>query len=261
MILCTAVASFVLTGCAAHSGKNDKMPSSRTHQSPDESSFAAGASRAPTAQTNFAFAKILIAQGRDRDALYVLEKITREHPKFTPAYNEAAGVYVRADRMADALTTIELGLKQSPSDPVLHNNLGMCKLLKEDYDGALAAFTRAADTMPTNPTFRANRAAALALLGRDKEAEAEYRTVLGKNPTRENLEILNRARAGKDQPKTNELATPQQSHKPTDATSQIDQIDQVGLEPDFGVGDDTVVDESELVEDLDFGTSTESSGG
>jgi len=31
--------------------------------------------------------------------------------------------------------------------------------------------------------------------GRDKEAEAEYRTVLGKKPTRANLQILNRAQA------------------------------------------------------------------
>src|SRR5687768_11741290 len=116
LLLCGAISLAGLAGCSAGQGK---MPTSRNNTTPDDSGFAAGAERAPTAATSYSFAKILIAQGRDRDAIYVLARIVREHPKFIPAYNELASVYVRADRLDDAIDTIETGLKHSPRDPVL----------------------------------------------------------------------------------------------------------------------------------------------
>src|SRR5687768_1296695 len=124
-VVCAALSLGALGGCAKN---NDKLPESRTRQArlgEAESSFAAGAGRAPTAATSYSFAKILIAQGRDRDALYVLSHIVREHPKYLPAYNEMAGVYMRADRLDDAITALSTGLEHSPTDGVLHNNLGM----------------------------------------------------------------------------------------------------------------------------------------
>ncbi|MEO6435476.1 MAG: tetratricopeptide repeat protein [Tepidisphaeraceae bacterium] len=192
LFICGAISIAALSGCAKHT---KKLPESRTRSTMAESSFAAGAGRAPTAATSYSFAKILISQGRDRDALYVLSNIIREHPKYIPAYNEMAGVYMRADRLDDAIAALTSGLEQSPNDAVLHNNLGMCYLLKEDAEKALEAFTSATEAVPTNPTFRANRAAALALTARESEAEREYSTVLGKLQTRENLLVLARARA------------------------------------------------------------------
>ena len=161
-----------LFGCASRRDKNTAAAPIRT--SADESSFAAGAGRPPTASTSYSFAKILVGQGRDRDAIHVLTRIIRENPRFVPAYNEIAGVYVRSDRLEDAIALLQSGLKQSPNDPVLHNNLGMCYLLKTDPARALESFSRATDVMPSNPTFRANRAAALGMLGRDSDAEREY---------------------------------------------------------------------------------------
>src|SRR5688572_25530948 len=95
-------------GCAQQKGI--RLPDSRTHVNDSETSFAAGAGRAPTPETSYSFAKILVSQGRDREALYVLSRVIRESPKFLPAYNEMAGVYVRADRLDDAISVLQTGL-------------------------------------------------------------------------------------------------------------------------------------------------------
>lgn len=183
-------------GCAHH--KKGLFASKRTNKNPGDTSFAAGAGRAPTATTSYSFAKILIAQGRDRDALYVLGHILRDHPTYIPAYNETAGIYVRSDRLSDALSYLNAGLKHSPNDAVLHNNIGMCHFLDDRNAEALAAFTTAVEASPTNPTYRANRAAALAMLGLTEQAEADYRTVLSRHDTRANLLALAKARQKAD---------------------------------------------------------------
>ncbi len=198
LVVCSALAlAATVGGCAK---RNDKLPETRARHARHaeaEDSFAAGAGRAPTAATSYAFAKILIAQGRDRDALYVLGHIAREHPKFLPAYNAMAGVYMRADRLDDAIAVLTTGLDYAPKDGVLHNNLGMCHLLKNEPERALASFTSATEAAPDSATFRANRAAALALTARDAEAEREYQTVVGKLQARQNVLALARAREGR----------------------------------------------------------------
>ena len=195
ILLLTALVS--LAGCVSSSP--DKSAKARAaadaaRSARDDASFAAGTRRAPTPHTSFALAKILITQGRDRDALYILQRVLRDSPRFLPAYNELAGVYVRADRVDDARDVISAGLKLAPNDPVLWNNLGMCNFLQARHEQALEAFTHAADRAPSNPQYRANRAAALAMLGRDVEAKREYRSVLDGTSTRHNLEVLAKAR-------------------------------------------------------------------
>jgi Flp pilus assembly protein TadD len=213
-VICSAFA-LVATAVGGCAKRNDTLPETRGRHARHieaEDSFAAGAGRAPTAATSYAFAKILIAQGRDRDALYVLSHIIREHPRFLPAYNAMAGVYMRADRLDDAVAALQTGLEQSPKDGVLHNNLGMCYLLKSEPEKALASFTSATEAAPDSSTFRANRAAALALTARDAEAEREYRTVVGKLQARQNVLALARAREGRSA--TEEPTQPQSRIEP-----------------------------------------------
>jgi tetratricopeptide (TPR) repeat protein len=180
-----------LGGCAS---SQSKLPSQRYHSTSDDASFAAGAGRPPTAATSYALARILVGQGRDRDALYVLTRVIRESPECIPAYNEVAGIYVRADRLDDAISTLESGLKRASTDTVMLNNLGMCYFLKSDPSHALEAFARAADRDPSNPLYRGNHAAALAMVGREAEAEAEYNSLINARATRANLAILAKAR-------------------------------------------------------------------
>src|SRR2546430_4509513 len=89
---------------------NNNTAAAPIRSSADEASFAAGAGRPPTASTSYSFAKILVGQGRDRDAIHVLTRIIRENPRFVPAYNEIAGVYVRSDRLEDAIALLPSGL-------------------------------------------------------------------------------------------------------------------------------------------------------
>jgi Flp pilus assembly protein TadD len=220
VVICSAFAlAATVGGCAK---RNDKLPESRARHARHleaEDSFAAGAGRAPTAATSYAFAKILIAQGRDRDALYVLSHIVREHPKFLPAYNAMAGVYMRADRLDDAIAALTTGLDYAPKDGVLNNNLGMCHLLKNEPDKALASFTSATEAAPASATFRANRAAALALTARDAEAEREYQTVIGKLQARQNVLALARARESRAAAEDKHPAPQPAPVEKTDATT------------------------------------------
>ena len=195
--LTVTVAAIAVAGCASNSAAKiakAHAAADAARSAHDDASFAAGTRRPPTPSTSFALAKILISQGRDRDALYVLQRVLRDCPKFVPAYNELAGVYVRADRVGDAREVISAGLKLAPQDAVLWNNLGMCNFLQGRHEQALENFTRAAERVPSNPQYRANRAAALAMLGRDAEAKREYRSVLDSTTTRHNLEVLAKAR-------------------------------------------------------------------
>lgn len=204
LVICAAISLSALGGCAK---RNDKLPEAHTRRTAADTAFAAGAGRAPTAATSYSFAKILVSQGRDRDALYVLSNIVREHPKHLPAYNEMAGVYMRADRLDDAIAALTSGLEQSPHDGVLHNNLGMCYLLKEEPEKALASFTRATEAVPNSAMFRSNRAAALALTARDAEAEREYRTVVGTLQAKQNVLVLARARDQRSQAEQKQART------------------------------------------------------
>ena len=218
LICSSALAAGVLTGTAGCAKNKTASGDGKLRDtSAADARFAEGANRAPTAATKYSFARILVGQGKDRDALYVLNRIVREHPKFLPAYNEIAGIYLRSDRVDDAIDALKEGLRYSPKDGVLLNNLGMCHLLQDENEAALRCFTAASDSNPSNPTYRANRATTLALLGRDKEAEREYRTVLGKNPTRENLEILSKARSqNRPAAKISEAAEPEPAFVPTE---------------------------------------------
>ena len=134
------------------------------------------------------------AQGRDREAERLLERIIEDFPKFLPAYSRLAELQMRARRFPDAAHTLSTGLKVSPGDPVLLNNLGMCRLLQKDYAAALDAFTRASQAAPDNLRYRSNRATALVLLGRREEALALYEQILPKEEAMENVQILDSIR-------------------------------------------------------------------
>jgi predicted Zn-dependent protease len=266
ILLCGAVSVAMLcpTGCAPH----QKLPDGRSHVRGEESSFAAGAHRPPTAETSYAYAKVLISQGRDRDALYVLSRVAREHAEFIPAYNEMAGIYVRSDRLEDAIDVLQAALKRAPNDAVLHNNLGMCHMLRGENEEALESFTRAADAAPTVPAFRSNRAAALALTGHPAEAEKEYRTVVGGMEARQNVRVLAHARTQQQQAETEPEApraggdgqsgspaapgadaSNQPEESPTGSASSVAAAEPVTAEPASNAADgDAVLDETRLSE-------------
>ena len=139
-------------------------------------------------------ARILAAQGRDPQCEMVLSRIIREHPRFMPAYCDLAELQLRNHSIDDAIQTLSAGLNVSPQDAILANNLGMCWMLKGDYDKALSMFTQAAGVNPNDARFRANMAASLGLLGRYDEALSLYEQVIPISDAHHNLAVISEAR-------------------------------------------------------------------
>ena len=71
---------------------------------------------------------------------------------------------MRQGRTNTAIETLQHALRINPEDTVLLNNLGMCWIVRRDYEDALKMFTKAAGIMPENVKYRANMAAALGLV-------------------------------------------------------------------------------------------------
>lgn len=152
--------------------------------------FEAGAGREPNAKTLYAMARMLVDKGRDRDAITLLNMAVEKAPTFAPAYNELAGIYIRSDRSGDAVEVLTTGLKHAPGDAVLLNNLGMCHFLRQDFENANLAFAAAVAVVPNSAQYRANQAAALAMLGRADDAAAAYDGVISDDAAKQNLALF-----------------------------------------------------------------------
>jgi len=148
----------------------------------------------PTAKTLCAMADILATQGRDSECEYVLKRIIQDNPKFLPAYNNLAELQMRRGQTNAAIETLQNGLKINSDDTVLLNNLGMCCIVRCDYENALKMFTKAAGIMPENVKYRANMAVALGLMGRDEESLSLFRQVLPEDQAHHNLSVLSEAK-------------------------------------------------------------------
>ena len=139
-------------------------------------------------------ADILATQGRDSECEYVLKRIIQDNPKFLPAYNNLAELQMRQGRTNAAIETLQHALRINPDDTVLLNNLGMCWIVRRDYENALKMFTKAAGLMPENMKYRANMAVALGLMGRDDESLSLFKHVLPEDEAIHNLSVLQKAR-------------------------------------------------------------------
>jgi len=191
-ILCLLILAS-LTGCSNQVWNT--TTSSYSDQSRDDADWDKGADRKPEAKTLFAMAKLLISQGRDNEAQFVLSQIVQEYPKFLAAYVELAELHLRHRRLDAAQQVLTRGLLASPDDPVLQNNLGMCALIGKDYQRALARFARASAVEPDNARYRANTALALGLAGRYEECLAVYEQILPPADAHYNLAVLCESRS------------------------------------------------------------------
>jgi len=99
------------------------------HLTAGDEEFAAGAKRPPTAKTLYALAQILATQGRDAEAEPALNRAIAIDAGFMPAYCALAELHMRQRRIDKAMQVIQAGLKKSPVEHVLINDLGMCQLI------------------------------------------------------------------------------------------------------------------------------------
>ncbi len=147
----------------------------------------------PTAKTLYSMADILATQGKDKECEFVLRRCIQQYPQFIPSYNRLAELQMRQGRVHEAIDALSKALQIRPRDPVLLNNLGMCRLIRKDYQKALVHFTEAAGLVPESERYRANMATALGLLGRREESSALLQQILPGDKARHNAEVLRRA--------------------------------------------------------------------
>lgn len=159
-----------------------------------ELEFQKQSNRPPTAKTLIAMADILAKQGKDPECELVLQRAIQDYPKFLPAYDKLAEVQMRRGRTDAAIGTIRNALRIHSGEPVLLNNLGMCRIVRRDYEKALEMFTKAAGIVPENAKYRANMAVALGLVGRDEESLSLLKQVLPDRQADHNLSVLREAR-------------------------------------------------------------------
>ena len=190
--LAGSVALFLglISGCSS-------TPEERTKEKLDRA-FDEGVNRKPTAETLYAMSKILAAQGKEGTYDYTLSRIIEQYPRFMPAYCDLAELRVRQKRVEEALDIVEDGLAEAPKDPVLLNNLGMCRLLRGDYELAGDAFRSAVVISPDDARYRANLAASLGLLGRYEESYSLYAQLMPSADAHHNVAILAETRLDVD---------------------------------------------------------------
>ncbi|MGB7159407.1 MAG: tetratricopeptide repeat protein [Tepidisphaeraceae bacterium] len=182
------------SGADASAKSNHRSSSETTADAMAQDAFDAGAGKPPTAATMYSLARILAAKGETSQAVGVLRNLLQRYPDYSPAYNALAEAYLSVDRTDDARAALTAGVKRSPKDPVLLNNLGMVHFMQGDYESAIAYFDRAAAVVPGEPMYTSNKAAALGMLGRVVESADLYRKHLRQASVFENMDILMRAR-------------------------------------------------------------------
>jgi Flp pilus assembly protein TadD len=195
------VGAFVCTLC--FSGCSESVaPRPDAALAPDkaEREFETQDSRPPTPKTLYAMADILATQGKDSQCESILKRVIREDTKFLPAYNALAELQMRQGRTNAAIETLQGALAVGPDDPVLLNNLGMCRIAQHDYENALMMFSRAAGVMPENAKYRANMAVALGLMGRDEESLSLFKQLMPEDQAHHNLSVLREAKKNADPP-------------------------------------------------------------
>ena len=182
------LATVLLAGCELPTNANMPQPKQAVNQPPMEDPF--DPDRPPTAKTLYLMADMLSSQGKDAQAEQLYRRTMTQYPEFLPAYNDLASLLMRQRRIPEAMNVLKAGLKQNANDPVLLNNIGMCWLIRKQYQNALDYFTKASGVAPDNTRYRSNMATALALMDRFEEALALYRQILPENQAQENLRIL-----------------------------------------------------------------------
>lgn len=192
-ILATAVAacafSLLTIGCS--NTPRSEVPYSVLSEDRD---FARGAERTPIPETLYSVSRLLVVQGRDGEADPILRRSIREHPDFIPSYFELAEIEMRAGRLGSAMETLTAAHDRDPENALLLNNIGMCWLLRDEYNRALEYFTRAAAKDPDDARFRANMATALGMSGRYDESFSLFRQVLNPGFSHYNVGVIALAR-------------------------------------------------------------------
>ena len=117
-------------------------------------------------------AAICMQQGRNEEALGLLERSLAARPRDAQTLQNRAIVLLQLQRLPEAVRDLEVCLEVAPQNAAMWSDLGALRMRVGQLPGAVEAFTRAIG-LDRNPTLRMNRALALLALGRTDEARAD----------------------------------------------------------------------------------------
>ncbi|MEX0746231.1 MAG: tetratricopeptide repeat protein [Phycisphaeraceae bacterium] len=187
VVLPLLVAMLLSVGCAS---SNDRHGFAEWTAPPPEPV----SNRPPTPRTLSAMARILAAQGKYEEAVFVLQRLLEEHPEYIPAYNDLAEIHLSQGDMTAAVDVLEEAITLAPEDPVLLNNRGVCYLFQDEPATALPWFEEALRAAPGHDRARANVAVALGLMGEYERAYDLYDQFLTPAVSRYNVGVLAESR-------------------------------------------------------------------
>jgi tetratricopeptide (TPR) repeat protein len=201
-----ALALFIVAGVSML-GCETTYQSDIRYSAPDpaDEEFRSGVDRRPTATTLYAMSRVLVRQGRDNEAEMMLRHSLEQYPRFVPAYNELAQLYLRRSKVGDAMQVLYAGLEHEQNNSMLHNNLGMCWFVRGEHERALDRFTKAAAIDPEDARYRANMAATLGMMGRYEESLALYQQIVSLAHAHYNLSVICEARDDHERAETEYL--------------------------------------------------------
>ena len=122
--------------------------------------------------------RLALRLDRPQDAIAHFDTVRREHPE-APALNGLGVAYDLLGDHARAQGAYEEGLKLSPDNPTLRNNLGLSEALAGSFPAAIATLSALATEPGASPRYRLNLALAYGLAGQDDKAAAAERRDLG----------------------------------------------------------------------------------
>jgi len=191
LVLLLMTSIIALGGCS----QNEPAPLTASEsQAMADEEWLRGADRPPTPRTLLAMARILLSQGRQQEAQFVLHKITKDHPYYPEAYVELAEIHMRNRHVDMAIKTLLEGQVHLPNDHVIANDLGMCYMIRRDNQAAEKMFRTAAAIAPNSTRYRSNIALVLGLQGRYEESLSLYKQVGNDAEAHFNLAIICDAR-------------------------------------------------------------------
>lgn len=123
-----------------------------------------------------------IQEGRDNEALAMLQKAVEIMPDYDKAYYNIGAIYMRKGYLDAAATAFKKAVETSPDYAKAHFNIGIVLAAKGDYNGAISEYEKALKLMPENAVLYNNIGNAYSAKGIFDKALAAYRAAVEIEP-------------------------------------------------------------------------------
>nr|MDQ3070638.1 VWA domain-containing protein [Acidobacteriota bacterium] len=94
--------------------------------------------------------------GRPRDAIAAWERLRLVAPAYQSVYTDLAATHASLGDLTGALTILRLAAARWPSDPDIHNGIGVIQVRRGALDDAIASFTKATAAAPDHAVTHLN---------------------------------------------------------------------------------------------------------